>query len=147
MWNCVIIFKSFSPPASPYMTTTIVGNQWSNLYPLYYNFQPLSTIAPPSECEFSHQNSPLLIISKACTCLLSDLGSCFFLCLAYSSLPHPISPCWNSSHISRPELSVTSMKLSLISRNKKNLPWLWDITTLIFILFIFILTITNLENL
>lgn len=119
--RCEIVSSSssLSPPASPYMITTIVGNQWSNLYPLYYNFQPLSTIAPirtwipPTKT--AHLSYP-----KPVHAYFQTLVHVFPLS-AYSSLPHPISPCWNSSHISRPELSVTSMKLS-ISRNKRIFP-------------------------
>lgn len=63
-WSCVIICIS-SAPAFPYNISTTIGNQWPSLYPLWSDFQPLSTFASPSQCEYSHQNSLPFITSKA----------------------------------------------------------------------------------
>lgn len=70
-WNCVIILLSSVlssvlsswSPVSPYNITSTIGNQWPNLHPLGSDFQHLSTIAPPSQCEYSHQNNLLHILS------------------------------------------------------------------------------------
>lgn len=111
-WNCVIIFNSSSSPASPCNITTTIGNQWPNIHPLWSDFQPLSTIAPPSQRKYFHQNSPQFVIFKtASTWPLSHLGSRSSLCLYHTPSLHVgiLAVHQGLVHLSSPESFLWSL--------------------------------------